>query len=377
MTEEITRAGPSQRGSSKVYAACGAAVVVAAVGVVALFAKKETAEAREGRTRASQVEKGPLVRTALVEVAPGSKVLTLTGEVRAYDQATLYGKVSGYVKRMAVDKGERVRKGQVLAALESPDADEQVFAAQADLILKQQQERRTRALAPTHTVSEQDLDQAESALKLAESALARAKVLQSYATLRAPFDGVVTARFVDPGALVAAATGSTTSVQPVLELAAMDRLRVWIYLPQDDALAVREGDEALLAPREGSPIHATVTRVTHSLDPRTRTMLAEIVVPNVPARMVPGQFVTVQLHVPRPPRPLVLADALVIRGKSASVALVEKDRVRLVPVVMGDSDGKKVEVLEGLQGGERVALNAGALPDGSPVQAIDVAAGPR
>jgi RND family efflux transporter MFP subunit len=368
---------PGRSRATRALLSCALAVAAAAGGVLFLAVGKRSAEAREARDRQASVAAGPVVRTARVELARGGRLVSLTGEVRAWRQAVVYAKVSGYLRTLLVEKGDRVREGQVLGTLESPDADEQVAGAEAEVELRRQQARRARDLAPSGVVSRQELDQAEGALRLAEAALARARALQAYATLRAPFAGVVTARFVDPGALLPAATGSTSAAQPVLEVSDMDRLRVLVYLSQDDALAAREGDEAVLLPESPgeAPLPARVTHLSRSLDPRTRTMQAEVVVDNVPARMYPGQFVKVQLRLARPERPLVPADALVFRGESPSVAVLEGKRVRLVKIVAGEHDGRNVEVLQGLRGGEVVALDASGLPDGSPVQPAEPGAG--
>ncbi len=373
MTREGRGTGTGREGRSGhrwIVAASTAAIALAIGGVLALFAVRHTAEARERDVRRAAADAGPVVRTTTAEVARRSRIVTLTGEVRAWRQATLYAKLAGYVRRILVDKGDRVREGQLLATIESPDADQQVAAAEADLLLREQEARRARELAPRSIVSQQELDQAETALRVARTALARARAMQSYAALRAPFDGYVTARFVDAGALLPAATGSTSSAQPVVEIADMDRLRVTAYPGQDEALAVREGDVATISSGDRAPVEAKVVRLSRSLDPRTRTMLVEMVVENVPARMYPGQFVRIDLRIPRPPRPVVPAQALVFRGEAVSVAVVEANRVRVVPIVPGDHDGREVEVLRGLRGGEQVALDASGLADGAPVQPV-------
>ncbi len=361
-------------GNRWVFPAAVVAIAVAAAGLGLLYARKHGAEARELRERVNAAEAGTPIRAATVEMARPTRAVSLTGEVRAFRQATLYAKVSGYVTRMRVDKGDRVREGQVLAVLESPDAAEQVASAEAALALRQQEARRARTLAPSHVVSDQEVEQAETALRVAETGLARARVTQSYATIRAPFSGRVTARYVDEGALVAAATGSTSSVQPLLEVADMDQVRVSAYLPQEDALAAREGDDAVLRLDRGEEIQARVSRISRSLDPRTRTMLAEIVVPNDPPRMYPGQFVQVRLEVARPSRPSVPPLALVFRGDSQAVAVIEANRVHFVPVVTGEQDGTRVEIVRGLKGGERVALDPSRLSDGAAVQVAEGAA---
>jgi RND family efflux transporter MFP subunit len=346
-----------------------ASVLVAALAVLGLVARRGGAEAREADLRQKLAAEGVPVRTATVEMGSPTRPVAATGEVHAFRQATLYAKVSGYVTSMRVDKGDRVRQGEVLALLEAPAVEQQVASARADLILKEQEARRVEALEPSHVVSEQDVEQAVSARRVAEAALERARALLSYATLRAPFTGRVTARYVDEGALVAAATGSTSSVQPILDVAEMDRVRVFAYLPQDDALEVREGDEAELSLPHGEVLRAPVARLARSLDPRTRTMLVEIDVPNDPPAVYPGQFVPVRILVHRPPHPAIPTAALVFRGDSPQVALVEGHRVHFVPVVLGHDDGPRVEVLRGLAGGELLALDASSLSEGAPVQA--------
>jgi membrane fusion protein, multidrug efflux system len=355
---------------ARVYSACLATVAVVAVGLVVLFVHRRTAEAKEREDRQSAQTAGPVVRTEVVEIGGADRVVPLIGEVRAYSQATLYAKVSGYVRRMLVDKGDRVREGQILAELEVPEVAQQVAAAQADLALKEQLANRARELAPSGVVAAQDLEQAEGALKVAVATLAQARANQAYATLRAPFAGYVTARFVDAGALLSAATGSTSGAQPMLELADMDRVRVQVYLPQAEAMATRENDTAELELEDGSET-ATVGRVTRRLDPRTRTMLAELIVPNLPRRMYPGQFVRVRLHQTQTPRPSVRADALVFGKQGVKVALLEGNHIRLVPVTPGEDDGTHVVVLKGLNGGERVVLNASGLRDGDAVQVAE------
>src|SRR5438046_2642666 len=214
---------PEEKKSRTTLISAGLAVLVVAAGTATLFLRERSAQARQVEKLQRDLGQGPMVRVAEVPVSSADRTVLLPAEVRAEKHAVLYAKVSGYVKRLAVDRGDRVKKGQELAVLESPDLDEQVAAAQADLAFRKQQIERYRTLAPSGYVPRQDLDQAEQALKLAEAALARAQVQKAYQVLRAPFDGVVTGRYADPGALLPAATGSTTSAQPLLEIAQLDR----------------------------------------------------------------------------------------------------------------------------------------------------------
>ena len=360
-----------RRNRSRLVAAGSIAVVIAAAaGTFALFVRERGAQARQSEELEKELAQGPVVQVARVEVAQADRIVALPAEVRAERQATLYAKVSGYVKTVAVDRGDKVRKGQELAVLESPDLDEQVAAARAELTFRRQQLDRAERLSGSGRVSVQDREAAEEAVKVARAALARAEVQKSYQVLRAPFDGTVTARYADPGALLPAATGSTSSAQPLLEVAQLDRLRVALHLGQDDAARVRVGDPVQLqtAP-DLAPFEARISRISHSLDARTRTMLCEIDLPQPPPGLYPGAFVQTRLPLHGPPRPLLPSEALIGMGGQLYVALVEDGKVHFQRVRLGTDDGSRVEVLDGLHGGELVALNLGPeVPDGAPVR---------
>lgn len=346
-----------------------ALVIAAAVGVTILFVREHSARASQAEGLRKELAEGPVVRVARVEVAPADRIVTLPAEVRAEQHATLYAKVSGYVKEVRVDKGDHVQKGQVLAVLESPDLEEQVRSAQAELVFRQQQQQRIERLAPSGRVSQADRDQAAEAVKVARAALNRALVQRDYGVLRAPFDGAVTARYADPGALLPAATGGTNGAQPLLEIAQLDRLRVALQLGQDDAARVRVGDVVRMQGPDPEPFEAPVSRIARSLDPRTRTMLCEIDLTKPPTGLYPGAFVQTSLSLRGPPRPLIPSDALLAQKGTPFVALVEDRKIHFQRVKLGMDDGSRVEVLEGLRGGETVALDLGAnVADGSPVR---------
>jgi membrane fusion protein, multidrug efflux system len=355
------------------------AVVVVLAGVAVLFLREHNANARQVELLKQRAEQGPVVRVAQVKLGPADRVVALPAEVRAEQRATLYAKVSGYVKTMLVDKGTRVRRGQELATLESPDLDEQVAAAEAELRLRKQQLNRALNLSRTGFVSQQDREQLEEAVKVAETSLARAKVQKGYQVIRAPFDGTVTARFADPGTLLPAATGGTSGAQPLLEVAQLDRLRVGLQLGQDDASRVRVGDQVTLQIDPGEPaLRAPVSRLSQALDPRTRTMLCEIDLAAPPPGLYPGAFVQASITLHGSPRPLVPSDALVAQNGQLFVATVQDNKVHFTKVRLGVDDGQNIEVLEGLRGGELVALNLSTdLADGSPVRPEPEAAKPK
>jgi RND family efflux transporter MFP subunit len=335
--------------------------LAALAAVIALTVRERHALASEVEQRRTIVAAGTLVRTAKVGMTPPVRTVVVTSEVRANQHATLYAKVSGYLRAIRVDKGDRVRKGDLLATLESPETDEAVVSARADLALRKQVVERDRALRSKGFVSQGDLDTAEANLKVAVSNLQRSGALKAYEELRAPFNGTVVARYADPGALL-------TAAQPLVEIADVDHLRVAVQLGQDDAALVHAGDPVSLDLASGT-FPAKISRTSSAIDSKTRTMLAEIDLVKPPPGMLPGAFIQVTLTLHGPPRPVIPAEALVTVDGKLLVPTVVNGKVHLVPVRTGIDDGKNVEVVAGLNGGESIALNLGSdAAEGEPVQ---------
>jgi RND family efflux transporter MFP subunit len=375
MTDEKSSAPETRGVPALLYGFGGLIAAFSVAAVLGLALHKKTAEAEEGNARQQEVSAGPRLKVIPVAVAPAEHDVTLPGEVHAFQQATLYAKVSGYLKEIKVDKGDRVKRGQVLATIESPETEQQLEAANADLEVKRLAQQRARSLIKAAVVSQQELEQADGAVKVAEATVARMKALMDYEVIRAPFDGVVTARYADLGALLPAATGSTQNAQPVVDVADLDRLRIFVYLGQDDAASVEGGDSATVMidarPAE-APIQADVSRLSRALDPRTRTMLTEIDLMNPPVRIYPGEFVHVRLRMKGRALPEVPVEALISQGDKTYVAEVRDKKAHLIQVTPGRDDGKRVQILSGLKGGESIALNAsGEVSEGAPVQAIE------
>jgi RND family efflux transporter MFP subunit len=349
-------------------------VLAAIAGVLVLALSRRGAVAKESQQRAAAQDTGPVVRLAAVELTTAERTLGLPGEVRAWNQATLYSKVAGFVREVLTDKGSRVKKGDLLASLESPETDQHVLGARADVQLKTVQAERARKLRPQGFIAQQDLDNAESALQVSRATLQQLLALQSYEQVRAPFDGVVTARYVDPGALVAAGTASNQAVQPLFDLADMRTVRVQVYVGQDDAADIQPDSPVTISLPDdpAHPIEAKVTRTAQGIDARTRTMLVEMVVPNEPVHLYPGSYVNVKIRFPGRRTPVVPGEALAWRGDSLYVAKLDTDsRIRLIKIQPGEDDGRRVQVLAGLQGGEQVVLNPSAeLSDGDRVQPL-------
>jgi RND family efflux transporter MFP subunit len=294
-----------------------------------------------------------------VDLTSATRELVLTAEARAFQQTTIFAKVSGYVRRLAVERGQRVNKGELIAELEVPENERDVEAARSDLLVKRVTADRQRSLAKAKLVAPQDRDDAAAAERIALATYERAKTTFGYSELRAPFDGVVTARYVDNGALLPSATSATQSAQAVIDLSDTDRLRVFVYVGQDAAPFVHEGDATEVWQDELPQIrlHQPVTRTTQSLDVHSRTMQVEIDVDNRRPQLLPGTFVRVALKVAVPPSPLVPNEALVVRNGKTQVALLVGDHVHYVPIELGSTDGKSTRILRGLAGGETIGVN--------------------
>jgi RND family efflux transporter MFP subunit len=347
-------------------------VAVASLGYADIRSKRQNSVVAERKSRAEKVERGPRVEMGAVEETAAGRQVSLPGEVRAYRQATLYAKVSGYVRVVRVDKGDRVKQNEVLGVLEAPEVEQQAASTRADLALKRVTEKRVEALAPSGAVSQQELDQSRAQVNQLNAELARIEAMRGYSVIRAPFAGVITQRYADPGALLQAATGATQSALPLVDIADIERVRIVVYLGQSEALFVHEGDHVELW-NESKPdlkVTAAVSRFSRSLDPRTRTMLTEIEVPNPNHEFYPGTFVRVRLTLATPPSLVVPMDAVVFKDGKSQVAAVDHGNVHFMPVEVDSPDGKTVRVVQGIGKGGKVVLHPGDdIIEGISVQA--------
>jgi membrane fusion protein, multidrug efflux system len=321
----------------------------------------------------------PVVATTVAAPAPAMRTLTLVGEADPYLSATLYAKVSGYLQDIRVDKGDRVSANELLATIVSPELDHEYQGAVADAQNKELNARRASILVKRDLIAQQEADQAAADATVARQNVLSLATMRSYETLRAPFAGIVTARYADPGALVQDAANAQTSALPVVTVAETGRLRVFIYPDQTDAYYIHVGDHAEigLPGRPDVRLDARVSRTSGELDPRTRTLLTEIDFANRHGVILPGSFVQVTLRMPMIRRGGVEipAEALVMRNDKPFVAaIVPGNRLAFRPVTLGDDDGVRVQVLRGLRPGERIATNVGdLLVDGERVQPVAAA----
>lgn len=321
-----------------------------------------------------QVPRRDLVRT-----------LTLPGNVSPWLQATLYAKVPGYLKWMGADKGDIVKKGQLLAVLDAPEVEQQLQQAEADYHFRHITFERMRNVWKENpdVIAKQDVDNAEAAAKASKHLRDSRKSMLEYTKVSAPFDGTITARFADPGAFIPAATGSATQTVPFFTVMDLSTVRVYVSVPQEASLWATNGIPAVLTARElpGREFRGSITRTTTVLDPSTRTLLVEIDLPNPDLVLRPGMFVTVALHLEERPNVLALPPTALVSDKNGkSVFVVENGAVRQVPVKVGLDDGVWVEITEGLQehmevvavgktglkNGQAVATSPYNLPSGKP-----------
>jgi RND family efflux transporter MFP subunit len=358
----MTQEGSPSKGTRRLYAAGIGLIVLALVLVLVLFGSRRAALVAETRDRQAAIKAGPEVRVVTAKRSSGERMMKLTGEARPYATVTLFAKVSGYLKEIPVDKGDRVKAGQILATIESPELDQQYESALVEAQDKRRDADREKILVEKNLVSQQDADHAEAAARQAEENARALKTQKEYTVLRAPFTGTVTARFADPGALMQSAATSQTAALPLVTLSRTDKLRVYIYLDQKDAALVRVGNQAEIsdASRPEVKLAASITRISGELDPKTRTLLAELDVDNRQGLLLAGSFVLVSLKINTTPAVEIPADALLMKGEKAFVAVIESgNTVKFRPVVPADSDGKAVRISSGLKEGEQVVLNPG------------------
>jgi RND family efflux transporter MFP subunit len=341
--------------------------------VLAAHFLARTSAQRERRERADRSAEGPRVSVIKVDPTGAERVTVLPGDVRGYNQVALFPKISGYLLEVRFERGDRVERGQVLAIVESPETDQQVAQADSDLRTKRLNAARARSMATRGAISLFDRDNLDASALIAEAELKRTKAIKGYEVIRAPFSGIVTARYVDPGAFLPAATASTQTAVPVADLADLDRVRVLVYLGQDIAVFATAGDRASVWERErpDKRVAASVTRCGQALDPRTRTMTCEIVIDNRTSDFRPGSFVQVELHTHTAPLPAIPNEAILIRSGQSLVAIIDRDRVHLQPVALGDTDGRTVRVDRGLRGGETIGINVPIeVEEGSAVRPV-------
>ncbi|MBI3357467.1 MAG: efflux RND transporter periplasmic adaptor subunit [Nitrospirae bacterium] len=366
----------TQTSRFKIILMVAAGLFLLAAALVIIQGQQPTVSAPDTDRDLAQSSAGAQqVQISKVQRRDISQTLTLPANISPWYQATLYGKVSGYVKWIGFDKGDVVKKGELLAVMDAPEIEDQYKQAEADYAIKQvTYERYLSVWQDNHDIiAKQDVDVAKAAAESAKHQRDSRRNLLEYTKVYAPFAGVITARFADPGALIQAATGSATQAAPLFTIMDMDHVRIYVNAPQEAAQLAKPGLPVTMTAREWSEeLHASITRTTEALDPATRTLLVEIDVPNKDHRLQPGMFVNVALHLQQHPNALAIPPAAIVpskNGQEQSVFVVDAGRAKLVPVKTGIDDGLWVEVVDGLTGQEEVVVvGKSGLIDGQVVQ---------
>lgn len=317
------------------------------------------------------------------EGAPTEEIV-LPGATQAFTDTPIYARTNGYLKKWYFDIGARVRKGQLLAEIETPEIDQQLQQAQADLETAQANLQlakttsdRWQFLVKSGSVSKQETDQAVSnlaAMKAATDSSAanvrRLEQLQSFEKIYAPFDGVITARNTDVGDLIDA--GASAQPQQLFHMASIRTLRVYVPIPEVYAPAAHLGASALLTLDEypGQTFEGKLVKSSSSIDTSSRTLLVEVDVDNPTGKLLPGAYVFVHLKLPMETRSVTVpSNALLFRREGLEVGVARNGKADLVPVKIGRDYGSSVEIVSGLTPSDDVILDpADSLVAGTPVQ---------
>jgi RND family efflux transporter MFP subunit len=376
-------------------------LTIVGLGLTGLFLTGYLPRMHQQQTleNASRAEAGNLrVRVANPRPAPSTIDLRLSGSVEALRETTIYARSNGYVRSWSADLGENVTEGQVLVDLDAPEmahvlaegeatlarARADLERVKADLALAQSQLQRAKTLGPTVT-SQQDIDTRQSlndvqlANLLANEAIVRAdeanfrrlQQLKAFSKVLAPFAGTVTYRGIEVGELVTSGSGSTAKV--LYRLAQTDQLRVLIDVPQNAATAITQGLAAVVHPRSGVSVEGTVAHLARSLDPTTRTMRTEIVVPNRDGVLLPGMYVQATLKIPnRQPLLLLNSNVLLNGAKGPQIAVVGADGVAHLRTIRIELDtGSEIGLASGITEQDQVMLNPPAgLEDSAVVEIL-------
>jgi RND family efflux transporter MFP subunit len=303
-------------------------------------------------------------------------VSTQPGSAEAFYEADLGAKVSGYVGELLVDIGARVTAGQVLARITVPEMIQSRIAAMAEVTALESEHDRIVMLVERNSMTRAALTEARGRLDTARARQAEIEAAMNYATIEAPFDGVVTSRTIDPGDMVYQASSPKGGDQPLLRIAKVDVIRVKTYLPERESAWIDVGDRATVAfdALAGTVFAGEVTRISEALDPGTRTMLVEIDLPNDNGRIRPGYYGQTRIVLESRERALALPSSAVRTDEGRAYVYVadEDDSAKRVPVEIGVNQAGWIEITSGLTGNERVVTGpmVGQLADGAQIRVV-------
>jgi membrane fusion protein, multidrug efflux system len=360
------------------------AAAIAVVGASSAIVMARTGAVSNARSElAAAAARGPKVRVEHLQTEQPERRISVPATIVGYSETALFAKIPGYLKEVRVDKGDRIHAGEVLAILSSPELDQQVADAQANLWLQQVTDNRNQGLVRTHAIAQQLADNSRGAMLQAADTYHQFRAMQSYEVISAPFDGIVTERYFDTGALIAQTTAPSQSellshvsetATPILMVATLKPLRVYASVAQDVANFIHDGDSATVTVEQypSRTFTGKVTRHPQALDPATRMMLVEVDLPNSDSALYPGMYGMMSLNVTiGSSAPLIPDDALIFRDGKVFVPMVSNSIVHLAQVGLGYDNGYAVEATSGVSTNDLIALDLGqAAVDGERVQAV-------
>jgi RND family efflux transporter MFP subunit len=369
--EKPAAADPAGRSFNRVAAICGLglATLIAIATVWGIHTRSAAGAALAKDTRAAAILSVDVVHPSL---GGASYEVVLPASVQGFIDSPVYARTSGYLLHWYADIGTHVKKGELLADIQTPELDQQVQQAQSDLATAQANYQlaqitadRWQKLLLKHAVSTQETDQANSDLTARRSALSaqeanvrRLQQMQGFEKIYAPFDGVITARNTDIGDLIQA--GENTTPQQLFHLSAIDRLRVFVPVPEIYQSVLHSVKQVSLTsdayPKER--FTGTIARSSNSIDPLSRTLTVEVDIDNPKALLFPGAYVFVHLPLPAASQaPTIPSNTLLFRQEGLRVGVVRNGRVQLVPISIGHDYGSTVEVTAGLSPQDQVVVN--------------------
>jgi RND family efflux transporter MFP subunit len=316
----------------------------------------------------------------------GSEI-ALPGNTQAFDDTPIYARTSGYLKQWFVNIGQHVTEGQLMATIETPELDEQLEvaradlkSAQADLNLANTTSERYQNLLKLNSVSQQETDVAVSGaaakravVEAAQANVRRLAQLQSFEKIYAPYSGIVTQRNTDIGDLINSGSATTNNTaKELFHIAAVNELRVFVAVPEVYAPDVHNGDTATLTLDEypDQVFTGTVARNSGSIDSGSRTLNVEVDVNNRDGKLLPGAYVFVHFKIPKQERQLSIpSNTLIFRAQGLQVGIVRDGHVHLQPITIGKDNGRSVEIATGLSPDDQVILDpSDSLSEGQAVQ---------
>ena len=363
-------------------------IIIVAFAAALVWGILPRLEATAALKKETQTLNVPTVSVVKPKTGDASRELVLPGNMQPFVDTPIYARTNGYLKRWTADIGAHVKAGQLLAEIDTPEVDDQLHQARADLATAEANHRlaektaaRWQALLKTDSVSKQEADQTQGDMEAKKATLdsarfnvARLEKMQAFKQIFAPFDGVITARNTDVGALIDAGSGGGPGKE-LFHVASTKKLRVYINVPQFYSRDAVPGVEAELTLTEfpGRSFKGSLVRTSQSIDAASRTMLAEIAVDNPTGELLPGAYAQVHLKLRTSNTALVVpVNTLIFRSEGVQVAVVQSDqRVALKKIVLGRDFGTEVEVVSGLEQGEAVILNpADSLTSGTQVRVV-------